>query len=103
MQLFPDLSLVRLQCRIDQDLTEDDPLLRLYVAAAVSLAEQALGQSLATQWPKDEDVPEAIKQWVLLRVATAYAQREAVASGQPLQQLPRTFVDGLLDPWRVYR
>ncbi|WP_047244133.1 head-tail connector protein [Chromobacterium subtsugae] len=103
MQLFPDLSLVRLQCRMDQDLTEDDPLLRLYVAAAVSLAEQALGQPLAVRWPKVEDVPEAILQWVLLRVATAYAQREAVAAGQPLQVLPRTFVDGLLDPWRVYR
>ncbi|OQS41825.1 head-tail connector protein [Chromobacterium haemolyticum] len=166
--LFDGLSLVRQQCRIDDDLTEDDALLAIYLAAAVSLAEHALGRCILPQvwertvWgadgvvplrpdvldvervaaldrrggeqPVEEDwwlergrrlicarpsgavavrvrfrcgawrepglVPEGVRQWVLLRVATAYALREALLEGQ-LQPLPRSFVDGLLDPWRA--
>ncbi|PRP71499.1 hypothetical protein BUE93_05735 [Chromobacterium amazonense] len=102
--LFDDLVKVRLQCRIDVDLTDDDTLLWLYVLAAEELAAHEVGRPLIGEtWKTAADVPESIRQWVLLRVATAYAQREAVSSGQPLQAMPRTFVDGLLDPWRVYR
>ncbi|WP_047258057.1 head-tail connector protein [Chromobacterium subtsugae] len=102
--LFDDLATVRLQCRIDADLTDDDPLLWLYVLAAEGLAAHEIGRPLLGEvWKTAADVPESVRHWVLLRVATAYAQREAVAAGQPLQAMPRTFVDGLLDPWRVYR
>lgn len=47
-------------------------------------------------------VPACIKQWVLLRVATLYENRESVMDGR-LKELPRTFVDGLLDEWRIRR
>lgn len=53
-------------------------------------------------WPDAASVPDQIKSWLLLRVATAYANREAVAEGK-LAELPRDFVAGLLDPWGVYR
>jgi len=46
-------------------------------------------------------VPEEIKQWMLLRIATAFENREALASG--LQELPRSHLDGLLDGCKVTR
>lgn len=49
------------------------------------------------------DVPAAIRQWILLGIGTMYAQREAVAVGSALAELPRGYVGALLDPWRVVR
>jgi len=45
------------------------------------------------------DVPQVIKQWILIRVATLYEQREAVNVGNIVNTIP--FVDGLLDEYRV--
>lgn len=44
-------------------------------------------------------VPESIKSWIKIRVATLYENREALGDGK---SMPRDFVDGLLDPYRVY-
>jgi len=44
-------------------------------------------------------VPAAIKQWILIKVATLYEQREAVNVGNIVNTIP--FVDGLLDEYRV--
>lgn len=54
-------------------------------------------------WAAADKVPDAVKEWVMLRAATAYKFREAISDERGLAALPRTFVDGLLDPWRVYR
>lgn len=45
--------------------------------------------------------PEAIKTWIKVRVATLYAQRESLVQGQTVAELPRSHVDGLLDPFIV--
>lgn len=45
-------------------------------------------------------VPQPIIQWMLLTIGTLYAHREAVVAGQ-MAEVPRTFVDGLLDPYRL--
>lgn len=42
-----------------------------------------------------------LKQWILLAVAT-WLKNPEVVSGESLSDLPRTFVDGLLDYYRVY-
>ncbi|XZG71722.1 head-tail connector protein [Chitinibacteraceae bacterium HSL-7] len=47
-----------------------------------------------------EQVPPAVVQWILLRVGTAYENREALVDDR-LQPLPRDFTAGLLDPFRV--
>ena len=47
------------------------------------------------------DVPQSIKQWMLLMIGTAYAHRETVLSGQ-ITTLGREFWDALLDPYRLY-
>lgn len=54
-------------------------------------------------WPDAATVPEPIKLWIMQRVATAYAAREALADDGRLVELPRDFVDGLLDPYRSWR
>jgi len=50
-------------------------------------------------------VPEDIKTWVKLRVGAYYENREAfmVGSGNFITELPRSFVDGLLDNHAVMR
>lgn len=47
------------------------------------------------------DVPEGIRQWILLRLNTLYENREEVAILQRGKVDPLPFVDGLLDPYRV--
>lgn len=47
--------------------------------------------------------PDAIKTWIKMRVASMYENREAIMVDQRagLVELPRTFVDGLLDPYCI--
>lgn len=48
------------------------------------------------------DVPVGIKQWMLMRIATLYENRaEITIDGRGFIQLPVSFVDCLLDPYRV--
>lgn len=47
------------------------------------------------------DVPQSIKQWMLLAIGAMYAQREAI-SDRPLSALPDRFWHRLLDPYRIY-
>lgn len=46
-------------------------------------------------------VPQPIKAWMLLAIATWYAQREAIITGTIVAELPRAFWDGLLDAYRI--
>lgn len=48
-----------------------------------------------------ENIPAAIKQWIKLRVAHLYEQREPVNVGNIVNEFPRHYVDGLLDPYVV--
>lgn len=48
-------------------------------------------------------VPACIKQWILLRVKEAYDNRTAVNVGNTqVMEFPYSYVDGLLDPERVW-
>lgn len=49
-------------------------------------------------------IPPALKQWLLIRVATLYEHREAltmVSNNRLVLPMDRSFVDGLLDPYTV--
>ena len=48
-------------------------------------------------------VPQGIKQWMLLRVAALYENREEVVTGRSITVTPLSFADGLLDPYRIMR
>lgn len=50
-------------------------------------------------------VPSAIKQWLLIRVATLYEHRESLAmisNNRLVLPMDRSFVDGLLDQYTVF-
>lgn len=48
------------------------------------------------------DVPEQIKHWIMLQVKHAYDNRDAVSVGVSLAEMPRPFIDGMLDAERVF-
>lgn len=50
-------------------------------------------------WANAGAVPPAIKQWVLMRVAAYYDNREAWTLGKAIER--NSFIDRLLDRWRV--
>jgi len=47
------------------------------------------------------DVPAAIKTWIKMRVGTLYDNPQALVVGQTVMNVPRDFIDGLLDGYRV--
>ncbi len=67
----------------------------LDTAAAVRVA-------FTSAWAEGGSVPEDVKTWIKLRVATMYKFREQVAAGMSVAELPRSHVDGLLDRWKVW-
>ncbi len=55
-----------------------------------------------TAWGEGAAVPESVKQYVRLRVATLFKFREAIAAGTSIAALPRDVGAGLLDKYRVF-
>jgi uncharacterized phiE125 gp8 family phage protein len=47
-------------------------------------------------------VPQAIKTWLLMRVATLYKFREESVLGVSVTEVPGRYTDRLLDPFRVW-
>lgn len=60
------------------------------------------GYSSGNEAAQQGAVPNAVKQWLLLAVATAYAQRESIAAGMNFMDLPGRFFDGFLDRERIW-
>lgn len=50
-----------------------------------------------------DKVPASIRSWILLAVGTLYSQREAIVTGASVAELPASFWDSLLDPYRIWR
>lgn len=48
-------------------------------------------------------VPQGIKQWMLLRIGALYENREEEITGRSVTVAPLSFVDSLLDPYRIWR
>lgn len=67
---------------------------------AMVLIEKSLAVTYTAGYGTAADVPKAIKQWVLVDLATLYENREAVMN-YGVNSVPYAFVDGLLDPYRV--
>lgn len=84
--------------------------------------DSLIGRVVAEEWPETadkinavrvrytagwsfDDFPPALKQWLLIRVATLYEHREAltmVSNNRIVLPMDRSFVDGLLDPYTVF-
>ena len=81
----------------DIDLNYEGAVRLDYVAGfANPLTGDDAAQALAIQ----AAVPGAIKAWLLMRVATLYEYKEQILAGLDIREVP--FVNGLLDPYRVF-
>ena len=63
-------------------------------------AEESTVLTLSCGWALDA-IPQAVKSWILVRVATLYEQRESFAVGTSFTEFGHGFVDALLDPYIV--
>lgn len=86
------LDEVKLHCRIDFDI--EDPLLQLYIEAALEACQKHIGK----RFDEGLEFTPSIKVGCLLYVATLYVNRETTSS-LTIKEVPHT-VDML---WRVYR
>lgn len=65
---------------------------------------QAVRIRYVTGWPVETSgptTPENIRTWVMIRVAGWYESREPIIVGTSIAELPRDYIDGLLDEWRI--
>jgi uncharacterized phiE125 gp8 family phage protein len=80
--------------------------------------DSLVGRVVAEEWPETDDtvnavrvrytagwtpstLPVALKQWLLIRIASLYAQRESFMATGNVTEMSRSFVDGLLDAHTV--
>lgn len=55
----------------------------------------------AAGWATAAAIPQAVKQWMLLRIKHYYDNRDSVAVGISAVEMPSSHIDGLLDSYRV--
>jgi len=48
------------------------------------------------------DVPECIKHWIMMKVKDAYDNRNPINVGVNIAEMPRSYIDGMLDAERVF-
>lgn len=102
---LPAVSLATAKLHLRVDHNDEDTLIDALILSATQLAEHELQVGIITRsgtagFGGIDDVPEVIKQWILVHVGYWYANREA-ASDANLQPLP--YVGRLLDPYRTWQ
>lgn len=93
------LELIKAQCRIEPEMTEEDALLKLYGNAAEETVLNYCNRSLESIYEEYGSIPAAITQGCLLLVANSYKNREP-ASMTNLYLVPYTF-DALVKPYMI--
>ena len=89
--------------RVDDE--SEDALIAALCLACTQMAEHELQRPLITREGSEgfgdspSDVPQGIRQWILLHVGHYFEHREA-ATPTNYQALP--YLGALLDPWRVW-
>jgi len=76
------------ETRVEHGLTVVDP-------------ERRDGQLAVRYQAGYETVPDAVVQWILVQVSSMYEQRESFGRGADTTPMFRTFVDHLLDSYRM--
>lgn len=51
---------------------------------------------------ESDDVPAAVKQWILMAIAFWYKNKESATDGSVVAELPMTFCDGLLHTVKIW-
>ncbi|WP_278400449.1 head-tail connector protein [Stutzerimonas kunmingensis] len=85
-----DLALVKSHLRVDG--TEEDALIQAYIDAAISAFEAWTNRKLVTVLPETVEnhllITAAIQQGALLLIGHWYANRESVAVGVSVAEMP---------------
>jgi len=85
-----DLALVKSHLRVDG--TEEDALIQTYIDAAISAFEAWTNRKLVTVLPETVEnhlvITKAIEQGALLLIGHWYANRESVAVGVSVSEMP---------------
>ena len=93
------LELIKAQCRIEPEMTEEDALLELYGNAAEETVLNYCNRSLESIYEEYGSIPAAIVEGCLLLVANSYRYGEP-ASITNLYQVPYTF-DAIVKPYMI--
>lgn len=80
----------------------------LLPAAGVALPstygqQDAVSVTFTSGYATREDVPENARHWMLMAIATWYQNREGIVTGTIVSELPRDFMDALLDEFTLLR
>lgn len=104
-----ELDIIKKQCRIDEDDSDEDELLTGYSEAAAKHIEMYTRRTLyattdASGYRDDPDallLTDNVQQAMLLLIGHWYANRESVVVGFTTASLPLAF-ESLLQPYRIY-
>ncbi|MCU5775226.1 head-tail connector protein [Winslowiella arboricola] len=104
-----ELPTVKEHCRVDDDFSDDDNLLKIYTGAAKRHVEKWTRRKLYQLntdpgFETDEDrllLDDDIRAAMLLLIGHWYSNREAVVIGQATSEVPFA-VEALLQPYRIY-
>ena len=88
------------QCNIDNVTVDEENYLTRLVLTATVTVENKIQQTLLGLEDTDGNIPEPLRQAILLIAANLYANREPVAYGVP-QRIPYT-LDYLVSPYIQY-
>ena len=91
------LEKIKVQCRIEQDFTDEDEVLEMYGESAEDTVLNALGRSYEDMIETYGKVPTAVVHASLMLVDLSYQQRSPV-SQQEMYLVPYTF-DLLIKPY----
>ncbi|SDO72583.1 Phage gp6-like head-tail connector protein [Halomonas shengliensis] len=111
-----ELEIIRQQCRLEPDDTDEDALLETYATAAQRLVENQTGRTLyategeipvdaETGEPTDEHalvLDDDLTTAMLLLIGHWFENREAVVIGTITSELPLA-VEALIAPYRHYQ
>ena len=93
------LELIKLKCRIEPSMTEEDKLLEHYGNAAEETVLNYCNRSLESIYEEYGSIPAAIVEGCLLLVANSYRHGEP-SSITNLYQVPYTF-DAIVKPYMI--
>lgn len=101
--MYLDLAEVKKHLLIDDSFTDDDAYINTLIQVAENSVEVNLNVALKDLEGGDGSIPTPLKQAMLLMIGNLYANREPVAIGVSVAELPLSYryLVGLYKQWSV--
>lgn len=98
---YTPLALAKKHLQVEESFLDDDAYIAQCIAAAEEAAEREICHSLADHAGAAGELPAGLQQGVLLLVGQFYANREPVAFGVSVHEVPRA-AGWLLNQYRDF-